>query len=75
MIGSALSAVGVAITTYLGIYRIAGLGQIGNRPLLILGVLLLVLGVHLFSIGLLGEIIIFTHAGQVRDYEIDEPGE
>jgi glycosyltransferase involved in cell wall biosynthesis len=75
LVGSALSVVGVAITTYLGIHRILGLGPIGNRPLLILGVLLLVLGVHLFSIGLLGEIIIFTHAGQVRDYEVDEPDE
>ncbi len=48
------------------------MGPLGNRPLMLLGVLLLVLGVQLFSIGLLGEIIIFTHAGRSRDYEIRE---
>jgi hypothetical protein len=29
-------------------------------------------GVQLFSIGLLGEIIIFTHAREVKDYQIKE---
>ncbi len=72
LVGSALAAAGVAITGYLGVYRLLELGPIANRPLLILGVLLLVLGVQLFSIGLLGEIIIFTHARQVKDYEIQD---
>ncbi len=72
LVGSALAAAGVAITGYLGVYRLLELGPIANRPLLILGVLLMVLGVQLFSIGLLGEIIIFTHARQVKDYEIQD---
>jgi len=72
LVGSALLASGGAISLYLGLYRLFGAGAIGNRPLLILGVLLIVLGLQLFSIGLLGEIIIFTHARNAKDYEVQE---
>ncbi len=67
-----LCASGAAITTYLGLYRLLGFGGIAGRPLLILGVLLLVLGVQLFSIGLLGEILIFTHAQARKDFTVEE---
>jgi len=72
LIGSATSFTGALITVYLGLFRLLGFGGIADRPLLILGVLLLVLGVQLFSIGLLGEIIIFTHAQDVKDYQVSE---
>ena len=72
LIGSGLLGAGAAITGYLGIYRLLGLGAIADRPLLILGVLLMVLGIQLFSIGLLGELIIFTHARDVKEYQIEE---
>lgn len=72
LIGSAAFAVGGAITLYLGVYRILGFGGISDRPLLLLGVLLLVLGVQSVSIGLLGEIIIFTHARRVSEYRVAE---
>ena len=39
------------------------------RPLL--SSLLVVLGLQLFALGLLGELIIFTHAKHLRDYQID----
>jgi hypothetical protein len=70
LVGSGLFGVGGGITGYLGLYRLLRFGGIAGRPLLILGVLLMVLGVQLFSIGLLGEIIIFTHAQQMKDYTI-----
>lgn len=70
--GSGIFGMGATITAYLGLYRLLGLGPLADRPLLILGVLLMVLGVQLFSVGLLGEIIIFTHARDVRDYEVSE---
>jgi hypothetical protein len=38
----------------------------------LLASLLVVLGLQLFAIGLLGELIIFTHAGHVKDYQVDE---
>jgi glycosyltransferase involved in cell wall biosynthesis len=72
LIGSGIFGIGAIITAYLGFYRLLGLGPIAGRPLLILGVLLIVLGVQLFSIGFLGEIIIFTHARKIKEYTIDK---
>jgi hypothetical protein len=46
--------------------------EISDRPLLMLGVLLMVLGVQTLSLGLLGEIIIFTHARNIREYQVAE---
>jgi glycosyltransferase involved in cell wall biosynthesis len=54
--GMLLIAVGVAICAYLAVLRLAGEG-IGNRPLLLLGVLMIVVGVQLFTIGLVSEMI------------------
>ncbi len=39
---------------------------LSNRPLLILGVLLIVVGVQFFSLGLLGEMLVTAHADQLR---------
>ncbi len=72
LLGLLLATVGGGITLYLGIYRILGMGGIAGRPLLLLGVLLMVLGVQTLSLGLIGEIIIFTHARSMRDYHIAE---
>jgi hypothetical protein len=38
----------------------------------LLSSLLVVLGMQLFALGLLGELIIFTHARDIKDYQIDE---
>ena len=72
LLGTAAFGAGLVITLYLGVYRILGLGGISNRPLLVLGALLLVLGVQSVSLGLLGEIIIFTHARRVSEYRVAE---
>jgi glycosyltransferase involved in cell wall biosynthesis len=71
LLGSAIFALGVLLTGHIGVERLLGIAPAG-RPLLILGVLLMVFGVQLFSTGLLGEIIIFTHARSVRDYQTSE---
>jgi glycosyltransferase involved in cell wall biosynthesis len=71
LLGSGSFALGMLLTGYIGVERIFGIAPAG-RPLLILGVLLMVFGVQLFSTGLLGEIIIFTHARSVRDYQTSE---
>jgi hypothetical protein len=44
---------------------------IGDRPMLLLGTLLVVLGVQVFAIGLIGEILIFTHAKDIKEYTVD----
>lgn len=72
LIGATLFVGGSAITAYLGLYRLLGFGGIADRPLLLLGVLLMVLGVQLLSIGLIGEIVIFTHAREMKDYRVEE---
>jgi hypothetical protein len=45
---------------------------LADRPALLISSLLAVLGLQLFAIGLLGELIIFTHAHDVKDYQVDE---
>ena len=57
-VGSALAIGGVAIGTVLAIQRLGGQG-IANRPLLLLSVLLVALGVQIVSLGLIGEIIVY----------------
>jgi glycosyltransferase involved in cell wall biosynthesis len=71
LVGSELFAAGAIILGYLGLYRLLAFGGIAGRPLLILGALLMILGVQLFSIGLLGELLIFTHS-HVPDYQAHE---
>ena len=60
------------ITLLLVIERLGGLTALADRPLLILGVLLMVLGIQTGSIGLIGEIIIFTHARKMKWYTIEK---
>ena len=55
-IGMLFIASGVVICAYLAVLRLAG-EAIGGRPLLLLGVLLIVVGVQLFTIGLVSEMI------------------
>ncbi len=43
-----------------------------NRPIFVLGAILAAFGVQLIGFGLVGEIIIFTQAGQLKDYRVDE---
>ncbi len=71
-VGAVFTLVGAGIEIYLFIYRILALGPIAGRPLLLLGALLLVIGIQLISIGLLGEMIIFTHARDIKEYNIEE---
>ena len=44
---------------------------LGDRPLLLLAALLLVLGIQILAIGLVGEILIFTHAKDIKEYNIE----
>jgi glycosyltransferase involved in cell wall biosynthesis len=71
-LGTLFVVFGLAIEIYLFVYRILQIGGIAGRPLLVLGALLLVIGIQMISIGLLGEMIIFTHAGNIEDYNIEE---
>ena len=61
---------GFIISLYLSIIWFAGYG-IGNRPLLFLGVLLMIVGMQSFSIGLIGEMIT-NLKGEEGAYSIKE---
>ncbi len=71
-VGLLAAAAGSGVTLYLGIYRLLGFGPIADRPLLLLGLLLIVVGIQSISIGLLGEMIIFTHARKATQYRVEE---
>jgi hypothetical protein len=52
--------------------RIFSSVPLSEKPMLIFGVLLMVIGVQIGSIGLIGELIIFTHARQINDYKVEK---
>jgi glycosyltransferase involved in cell wall biosynthesis len=71
MVGLALTGIGLMLLLGLLVARV-GLGHpLAERPALLLSSLLAVLGLQLFAIGLLGELIIFTHARDIKDYQIE----
>lgn len=66
----ALSAVsGVGICAYLTVLKILG-ESIGHRPLLILGILLIVVGVQILAAGLVAELVVHLGARELAPYEI-----
>jgi len=69
--GIIFTAFGLLMNGYLFFYRIMGYGGIAGRPLLLLGALLLVIGLQMISIGLIGEMIIYTHARELKEYNIE----
>ena len=72
MIGSVASALGALVVFTLVIQRLLFDVALADRPALLLGSLLLVLGVQIFALGLIGELIIFTHAGHMKEYTVAE---
>ncbi|KAA3612251.1 MAG: glycosyltransferase [Calditrichaeota bacterium] len=69
--GMSFTVAGLALNIYLFLYRILGFGGIAGRPLLLLGALLLIIGLQMISIGLIGEMIIYTHAREIKEYNIE----
>jgi glycosyltransferase involved in cell wall biosynthesis len=71
MIGVATFGIGILELLYLVFDRVFFGTPLADRPALLLASLLIVLGVQIFALGLLGELIIFTHAGGNKDYQVD----
>jgi glycosyltransferase involved in cell wall biosynthesis len=71
MVGVATLSIGVFELVYLVIDRVVFHTPLADRPALLLASLFIVLGVQIFALGLLGELIIFTHAGGSKDYQVD----
>jgi dolichol-phosphate mannosyltransferase len=64
-LGLSASAAGGVILVYLTALKIEG-SAIGGRPLLLLGVLLMVVGIQFLSLGLLGEMLTSHHEEKAR---------
>ncbi|MBI5050343.1 MAG: glycosyltransferase, partial [Nitrospirae bacterium] len=63
-VGLFCSAVGFLICLYLAIIKLSG-QDIGGRPLLLLGVLMIIVGIQLIGMGLIGEMLVRVyHEGQ-----------
>jgi glycosyltransferase involved in cell wall biosynthesis len=59
-LGLILGAVGFVVLAYLTVLKLTG-AAIGHRPLLTMGVLLVVVGMQFFSLGLISELILSQH--------------
>ncbi len=68
-IGLITFLIGMIINLYLAIDKIIAKGILSNRPLLFLGILLVIVGIQFVSIGLLGEMITETQKKKA-DYSI-----
>ncbi len=44
---------------------------LADRPIVLVSILLMIFGIQSFAIGLVGELIIFTHAKDIKDYIIE----
>jgi glycosyltransferase involved in cell wall biosynthesis len=68
-LGLLLGSIGTIVLAYLTVLKIGG-AAIGHRPLLLLGVLFVVVGVQLLSLGLISELVTSHHeeraAGRAR---------
>jgi hypothetical protein len=60
-LGFAMLGAGLAAGAYLTVVKLVGGQDIGDRPLLLLALLLVVVGVQFVSMGLLGELVVRTY--------------
>lgn len=72
MIGSITFVFGGLVVMTVVIQRLFLGMPLANRPALLVGSLLTVLGLQVFALGLLGELIIFTHAREIKEYTIEK---
>ncbi len=72
LIGSIIFILGLVFLAYVVFERLFFDMPLADRPALLLSSLLIVLGVQVFVLGLIGELVIFTHATEIDEYEIEE---
>ncbi len=69
-VGTLLALIGLCIEAYLSIEWMLGLTYLSNRPLFLVGILLIIVGVQLISMGLLGELIVKNSSRGTDQYLI-----
>jgi len=72
LLGSGISCIGFIVTLTTFIQRWFGNQALANRPMFLLGVLFLLIGLQTFFIGLVAEIIIFIHQPAEPTYHIEK---
>jgi glycosyltransferase involved in cell wall biosynthesis len=70
-VGSAMLAFGGIYLLVLIFQRLVFGNPLADRPALLLSSLLVVLGIQIFGLGLLGELIIFSHARDLKEYRVE----
>jgi hypothetical protein len=71
-IGMTFLLIGIFLGGFIFIERFTMGALAGNRPLLLLAIFLMVMGVQIASVGLLGEIVAFTRGRNKKDYTIEK---
>jgi glycosyltransferase involved in cell wall biosynthesis len=71
MLGTIIFLLGAIFLAILVIQKVVFAMALADRPALLLSSLLVVVGLQLFALGLLGELIIFTHARELKEYKIE----
>jgi glycosyltransferase involved in cell wall biosynthesis len=71
MVGASTFVVGLMLVLIMTGQRVFFHQPLADRPALLLSSLLIVLGLQVFALGLLGELIIFTHAKDLKDYQVE----
>jgi len=72
LLGFGISCIGLIITLITFVQRWLGYQGLSNRPLFLVGVLFLLIGLQTFFIGLVAEIIIFIHQPAEPNYNIEQ---
>ena len=70
LIGSIIFGAGAAVTAWVVVERFVDAQALADRPAFLLGSLLMVFGLQTLSVGLIGEIIIFAHARDRKEYAV-----
>jgi glycosyltransferase involved in cell wall biosynthesis len=72
LIGTTIAVVGFIVLLYVIIERLFFGISLADRPALLLSSLMAVLGVQLVGMGLIAELVIFTHAKELKEYQVRE---
>lgn len=72
MVGASMFGIGTLLLLLMIGQRLWADQSLADRPALLLASLVVVFGLQLFALGLLGELIIFTHARDLKDYAVDK---
>ena len=71
LIGAVLLLVGAVALAWIVIERLFMGMPLADRPALLLSTMFIVLGAQVLALGLIGELIIFTHASDSKEYTVD----